>query len=860
MKEKQNGHGNDNSSKLQANIELAMKAKEYARNLIKGSATALQDPVPTTLVASMRKFVFDLDVSLKMLLRVSRLDHTTSVYYIKDSVARVKKFSLGNCGEYSFLALNYLRKQDVHLAEQFCIQGDDHAFVVIGRDVGSLENDPKTWGPSAVICDPWADKVYSASDIMSNILCFKRENGVNQTYPFDPNIHSFVTNISIGSNDRIKISREFFKIEAIEKINAIFSALDNSDIVLSPDGAKKGFSEEKELIIEEINSSEYGQKNPERMFSKMVLRFLKTARSFIKNDDDLNKFGSNIVNLLFRTTTHGDCFLLKKKFEIIRQCHDTVALSFITNMKTDEIARLVEERRERIGSILVYLLLERQDAKFAALVRNLSFESWSKVEKESTLRNGDTPIKMLHAVALNGLKKSFNELVNNHSQELLNQIVSKVISGRTLPEMVLSNLGIDSFLHLLNKLSQQEAEDAVQTLATTDEQSVINLFNEKINKLQGNKQLFINALAFYAYEKGLWLIFKNLVDNHDVNIDEPLHSLNATLIFMAAQNGHIDIVKFLLAKKCSQLIPFTSSETSLQNFSLYRGGEVIDRMNKFIKFKLDNGSVATAIPMLPQDIAYVMNNNEILIELEINLIREIIQKKIRETTNNDNCTFKYSDIVHVASTYNQDSIKAIKEELEREGFTVEHLNNSMQITAPQNIDRNCDTLIYANLLPLSIDIMKKNIKEFQSVSDEYRLKLKKDLKKYYNIDDDKLQGDELETHDELSQLTFKKYKIIDSACKQLTNKDKTYYERMQEFNNIMTDRAKVDILSKRRDSLLVEFAKIAFSLGSILVYRWVMNYQVTEGARHAKFFKEKYDLLVDQDPAAPEVDNSNGGV
>ena len=40
-----------------------------------------------------------------------------------------------------------------------------HAFVVIGRKEGSNLQEPSTWGSSAAVCDPWANKCYLASEL-----------------------------------------------------------------------------------------------------------------------------------------------------------------------------------------------------------------------------------------------------------------------------------------------------------------------------------------------------------------------------------------------------------------------------------------------------------------------------------------------------------------------------------------------------------------------------------------------------------------------------------------------------------------------------------------------------------------------
>jgi hypothetical protein len=59
----------------------------------------------------------------------------------------------GNCEENSAIAFIFLWDLGVRPLDWMKLS-KDHLFVVIGR--AGDENDWKTWGPVAVICDPWA--------------------------------------------------------------------------------------------------------------------------------------------------------------------------------------------------------------------------------------------------------------------------------------------------------------------------------------------------------------------------------------------------------------------------------------------------------------------------------------------------------------------------------------------------------------------------------------------------------------------------------------------------------------------------------------------------------------------------------
>ncbi|HEY7428192.1 MAG TPA: hypothetical protein VH682_28420 [Gemmataceae bacterium] len=62
----------------------------------------------------------------------------------------------GNCGEMAARTFIYLFNLNIRPLDYYALNPDaDHAFVVIGR-VGGDDNDWRTWGKTAVVCDPWA--------------------------------------------------------------------------------------------------------------------------------------------------------------------------------------------------------------------------------------------------------------------------------------------------------------------------------------------------------------------------------------------------------------------------------------------------------------------------------------------------------------------------------------------------------------------------------------------------------------------------------------------------------------------------------------------------------------------------------
>lgn len=77
--------------------------------------------------------------------------------------ATAERMGCGNCAEQAALAFFYLCRRDVVPIDYMSQADKDHAFVVLGRKGGSDPSKPASWGADAVVCDPWAHRVYLAS-------------------------------------------------------------------------------------------------------------------------------------------------------------------------------------------------------------------------------------------------------------------------------------------------------------------------------------------------------------------------------------------------------------------------------------------------------------------------------------------------------------------------------------------------------------------------------------------------------------------------------------------------------------------------------------------------------------------------
>jgi hypothetical protein len=68
-----------------------------------------------------------------------------------------KSYGAGNCGNQAAVALKFLEQMGIYPLDMMFDDRNDHNFVVIGRRAGSDPTDCRTWGPAAVVCDPWSN-------------------------------------------------------------------------------------------------------------------------------------------------------------------------------------------------------------------------------------------------------------------------------------------------------------------------------------------------------------------------------------------------------------------------------------------------------------------------------------------------------------------------------------------------------------------------------------------------------------------------------------------------------------------------------------------------------------------------------
>lgn len=143
-----------------------------------------------------------------------------------------KKYSLGNCHEMALLALEYITNNSSFFAEIFVIQGGDHVFVVINRDIKSDPNKPLSWGKNSYFCDPWSNKIYPCSQFyhLRNFYCINIDGTVvHATEILDPahhTLHPIMNNIELRNAQSPKHLQEITD-NFIKKTNLLLTAANN---------------------------------------------------------------------------------------------------------------------------------------------------------------------------------------------------------------------------------------------------------------------------------------------------------------------------------------------------------------------------------------------------------------------------------------------------------------------------------------------------------------------------------------------------------------------------------------------------------------------------------------------------------
>ena len=134
--------------------------------------------------------------------------------------------------------------------------------------------------------------------------------------------------------------------------------------------------------------------------------------------------------------------------------------------------------------------------------------------------------------------------------------------------------------------------------------------------------------ALIATEKGHIHILRLLMEAKRPNgrwVIDPTHHYKdgMTPLFLAAQLGHVNIVKYLLFTKKMSILPFFSSEQSLKKFASLYPESVGLKMNKLIECKLKAGQSLFRLQIMPNEIAAVMGHQEVVDQFQQFLVAQV---------------------------------------------------------------------------------------------------------------------------------------------------------------------------------------------------------------------------------------------
>lgn len=201
------------------NKSIAINACKYAREFITGGRTQIENNGYHPDI----RYQLNIDIQ-KLYAGMSELNYKTFSWELESNlrtfycfVDTCKKLMRGNCHELAFMALDYVLQYAPYMnAEIYDISEGDHVFLVIGRDPESQESKTETWGSSTYICDPWANKIYRASEYLTELYDYytlsqyapehRTRDGkptyTNHAKRFDPHTQCLVKTYDFGFNKR----------------------------------------------------------------------------------------------------------------------------------------------------------------------------------------------------------------------------------------------------------------------------------------------------------------------------------------------------------------------------------------------------------------------------------------------------------------------------------------------------------------------------------------------------------------------------------------------------------------------------------------------------------------------------------
>ena len=194
------------NSSLNENLQLAYEAMSYASRKIPYSSNffnrenTLYNTNTMTSKELLNQFILFAKAREKLVETKHMKNLTKKTDILHNNFANIlgiaktaERYPIGNCEELSSVIFAYLTKlkklTDLNI-ELFNIEGNDgdHVFTVLGRDKNCDPMDYKSWGPNAVICDPWTRKLIPQVFFEHFLYDYTGEvdEGMPGIRPFDP--------------------------------------------------------------------------------------------------------------------------------------------------------------------------------------------------------------------------------------------------------------------------------------------------------------------------------------------------------------------------------------------------------------------------------------------------------------------------------------------------------------------------------------------------------------------------------------------------------------------------------------------------------------------------------------------------
>lgn len=226
-------------------VDVAIKAKDYARNcIIKGATQLENNQFSKEQDAALLKSVYQVTTlyeheGINRYQNIPGLSEKEKMYMQYETILEIsKKYSLGNCYELALHALDYMLSHNRSISAEIIeiqsqgpndVEMGEHTFLLINRDVRKNIEDFSSW-QKAVICDPWRNMVIHVSEINMEelkVYYYDSEHKKNMMRSFnpDPRYHTIEKDAHFNSQylDFLPSFREQGKVIYFKQISSLIN-------------------------------------------------------------------------------------------------------------------------------------------------------------------------------------------------------------------------------------------------------------------------------------------------------------------------------------------------------------------------------------------------------------------------------------------------------------------------------------------------------------------------------------------------------------------------------------------------------------------------------------------------------------